>query len=218
MQLTEMEARVFGCLVEKSLTTPEYYPLTLNALVSACNQKSNRSPVMALDATDVLQALDQLRLTHHLACETAVAGSRVPKYKHTAEARLNLDAGETAVLCELLLRGPQTAAELRSRSSRMVDLPQVSQVEAILERLETAEFALVVRLPLEPGRREVRYQHLLCGVPEQGTAQVIPEDPVRSLVTERDERMQRLEETVEKQQQAIAELQAAFEAFRRQFE
>jgi len=216
--LSEVDARVFGCLIEKSLTTPEYYPLTLNALVSACNQKSNRSPVMELDPTFVLQALDQLRLTHHLACETAVAGSRVPKYKHTAENRFNLDAGEIAVLCELLLRGPQTAAELRSRSARMTDLAEVSQVETLLSRLENAELPLVARLPLEPGRREVRYQHLLCGAPEQSTSQRIPQDPVRTLVTERDERLQRLEETVEKQQQAIGELQAAFDEFRRQFE
>ncbi len=213
-QLTPIEARVLGCLIEKSITTPEYYPLTLNALVNACNQKSNRNPFMQLEESEVLRALDQLRLTHKLAAQTTSTGNRVPKYKHTLENGFTLDLPQVAILCELLIRGAQTVAELRTRSMRMTEMPANEQVEEILNAM-AGENPLVVRLPLEPGRREVRYQHLLCGMPDMETR--MPEEPARLPVNDREARISALEQTVEQQQMAITTLQDEFEKFRKQF-
>jgi len=165
--LTPLEARVLACLIEKQATTPDQYPLTLNALVNACNQKSNRDPVMNLDEVEVQRVLDGL-LHRHLVIEKGGAGSRVPKYHHRVcggdYSWLSLSPQQAAVMCELMLRGPQTPGELRGRVGRLAEFTDIAQVEATLESLiHREEKPLVVHLPREPGRREARYAQLLCG-------------------------------------------------------
>jgi uncharacterized protein YceH (UPF0502 family) len=167
IQLTPLAGRVIGCLIEKQITTPDQYPLSLNALVNACNQKSNRDPVMELDEAIVQHTIDDLA-KKHLVVERSGFGSRVPKYQHrfcnTEFGTLKLDSQELAVVCELLLRGAQTPGELRSRASRMAAFSDVSEVEATLSRLGEREGGpLVTRLAREPGRRESRYAHLFSG-------------------------------------------------------
>ncbi len=167
--LTALEARIIGCLIEKQITTPDQYPLSLNALVNACNQKSNRDPVLDLDERTVQEAVDGLA-KRHLVIEKSGFGSRVSKYHQifcNAEfGSLKLSAVETAIVCELLLRGPQTPGELRNRANRMATIAAADDVERTLEQLATrAEGALVVRLPREPGRRESRYTQLFTGMP-----------------------------------------------------
>ena len=171
IELDSLQARVIGCMLEKQITTPDQYPLSLNALVSACNQKSNREPVMSLDEASVQRTLDALS-RKHLVLERSGFGSRVPKYQHlfcnTEYGSLKLTAQELAIVCELLLRGPQTPGELRSRASRMAPFTDASQVEVALQSLlERESGALVARLAREPGRREVRYMHLFGGEPPQ---------------------------------------------------
>ena len=161
MLLTPTEARVLGALVEKEITTPEYYPLSLNALVNACNQKNNREPVMALDEVEVRQALHGLE-DEHLAAPVRGDG-RVPKYEHHMQEVFNFTRGEIAVFCVLLLRGPQTPGELRGRSERMHRFDELTDVQTVLQRLIAREPALVKVLPRQPGMKEVRYGHLLCG-------------------------------------------------------
>lgn len=217
-QLTPIEARVLGSLIEKSITSADYYPLTLNALTAACNQKSNRNPVMQLEETDILHALDELRYNHKLAEQTSITGSRVPKYRHALKNRFTLDPQQTALLCELLLRGPQTVAELRTHAARMTQMPPNDQVEAILNDMAVYDTPLVIKLPRQPGRRETRYQHLLCGMPDMEAISRPPDETVRTLVTDRDARISSLEATVQKQQSAIETLQTAFEEFKKQFE
>ncbi|MCC7461737.1 MAG: DUF480 domain-containing protein [Gammaproteobacteria bacterium] len=163
-ELDLQEVRVIGSLIEKQITTPDQYPLSLNALTSACNQKSNRDPVLALEEASVQQIIDRLS-RKHLLFEKAGFGSRVPKYQqcfcNTEFARLKFTPQETAIVCELLLRGPQTPGELRSHAARMAPIADVAEVEAALASLaDRAGGALVVRLPREPGRRESRYAHL----------------------------------------------------------
>jgi hypothetical protein len=164
-QLSAVEVRVIACLLEKQVTTPEQYPLSVNALQNACNQKSNREPVMELAEGEVQEALDSLS-KRHLVLERSGFGSRVPKYQqrlcNTEFSSLQLSAQERAVLCELMLRGPQTAGELRARAARMAPFADAAEVESTLEALrQRADGALVSRLAREPGRREVRYLHLL---------------------------------------------------------
>lgn len=177
IELEPMEARVIGCLIEKQVTTPDQYPLSLNALVSACNQKSNRDPVMDVGEATVQRTLDELA-RKHLVMEKSGFGSRVPKYQHrfcnTEFGTLKLSPQELAIICELLVRGPQTPGELRTRASRMAPFVDGSQVEATLESLRTrADGPLVVRLAREPGRRDSRYAHLFGG---PVTAAVEPAD------------------------------------------
>jgi uncharacterized protein len=169
IELTPLEARVVGCLIEKQITTPDQYPLSLNALTNACNQKSNRDPVMALDEATVQQTLDALN-HKHLILERSGFGSRVQKYQHrfcNAEfGSLQLAEVEVAILCELMLRGPQTPGELRSRAGRMASLTGVEEVETALESLASrADGPLVLKLAREPGRRESRYAQLFTGPP-----------------------------------------------------
>ncbi len=167
IELTPTEARIIGSLIEKQITTPDQYPLSLNALVNACNQKSNREPVLDLDERTVQQTVDGLGRKHFVV-EKSGFGSRVPKYQHrfcnTEYGTLKLDPQELAIVCELLLRGPQTPGELRSRASRMAPFTDVSEVEAALTRLsEREDGPFVVRLAREPGRRDSRYAHLFSG-------------------------------------------------------
>jgi uncharacterized protein YceH (UPF0502 family) len=165
--LTPMEARVIGCLIEKQITTPDQYPLSLNALVNACNQKSNRDPTMDVDEPTVQRTLDDLS-KKHLILERSGFGSRVPKYQHrfcnTEFGTLKFTPQELAIVCELLLRGPQTPGELRPRAARMAPFTDVDQVEATLESLRTRDDGpFVVRLPRQPGRRDSEYAHLFGG-------------------------------------------------------
>jgi hypothetical protein len=159
--LTPVEARVLGALIEKEITTPEYYPLSLNALVNACNQKNNRDPVTALDEVEVRQALHGLE-DEHLAGPVRGDG-RVPKYEHHIQEVFNFTRGEIAVICVLLLRGLQTPGELRGRTERMYRFDELSDVQSVLQRLMAREPALVKVLPRQPGTKEARYAHLLSG-------------------------------------------------------
>jgi uncharacterized protein YceH (UPF0502 family) len=174
-QLSALEARVIGCLIEKQITTPEQYPLSLNALVLACNQKSNRDPVLELTEQQVQGIVDGLT-RKHLIIEKSGFGSRVPKYQqrfcNTEFSALQFTPQQRAIVCELLLRGAQTPGELRSRASRMAPFSDVSEVETALEGLSAREGgALVLRLAREPGRRESRYAHLFSGAVAEGAAQ-----------------------------------------------
>lgn len=181
IQLSAEEARVVGSLIEKAITTPDQYPLSLNALVNACNQKSNRDPVMDLDARTVQQLLDGLA-RRALVVDRSGFGSRVPKYRHlfcnTEFGSLKFAPPELAVVCELLLRGPQTPGELRSRAHRMHPFGHADEIEAVLDGLMTREDGpFVARLPREPGRRESRYAHLFSGPVAQQVQSVAAAEP-----------------------------------------
>lgn len=169
MNLNELEIRILGCLMEKELTTPEYYPLSLNALVSACNQKSNRDPVLSLTEADVLGGLEALGLRGLARLTTT--GGRVAKYCHSAADKLGLAPAARALLAELMLRGPQTAGELRNRGERMA---QSDDWEAVLMELQRSGPPLVTRLPRQAGRKEQRYAQLLAGPPEFAEQQEQP--------------------------------------------
>ncbi len=167
IELTAAEARVIGCLIEKAITTPDQYPLSLNALTNACNQKSNRDPVMDLDEGNVQQVVDAL-IRKHLVLERSGFGSRVPKYQHVfcnaAFGSLQFTPVETAIICELLLRGPQTPGELRTHAARMAEIKEVSEVVSALNNLVSrSDGPFVGRLPREPDRRDSRYAHLFGG-------------------------------------------------------
>jgi uncharacterized protein YceH (UPF0502 family) len=214
IELSVLEARIVGCLIEKQITTPDQYPLSLNALLLACNQKSNRHPLMDLDEATVQNTVDQLA-RKHLVIEKSGFGSRVPKYQHrfcnTEYGTLKLTPHELAIVCELLVRGPQTPGELRTRASRMAPLADVAQVEAALESLRTRDDGpFVVQLPREPGRRDSRWAHLFSGAVVIPPAEVAPppaaapaaatatsarldllEEQVRALRAELDELKQR---------------------------
>jgi len=162
VKLTNVEARVLGALLEKEVTTPDYYPLTLNALVNACNQRSNRDPVMDLDEDDLRQALHCLK-EQRLAGPARSADGRVTKYEHWLGEAFNFSRAETALICMLLLRGPQTAGELRGRSERMHAFAEIDDVLSGLQKLMEREPPLVALMPRQPGEREARYVHLLSG-------------------------------------------------------
>jgi len=216
--------RVLGALLEKQMSTPEYYPLTLNALVNACNQSSNRDPVMALDEASVHTALDALR-DEKLAWAVNAAGSRVTKYEHAIRERFDLSEQEAAVLCELILRGPQTPGELRSRTARLYGFTDLSEVDAALDCLMEGEDPLVVALPKQPGSRERRYEHLLGGQADPRDTQPIrvvsdPRDtrPISLTPITRDSEVKELREDVARLRGEVAALAGALEAFRKQFE
>ena len=162
IELSPVAARVLGSLVEKEITTPEYYPLSLNALQNACNQKNNRDPVTSLDEDQIRQALHALE-DHGLASAVRGSESRVAKYEHHIQEVFNFTRGETAVMCVLLLRGPQTPGELRGRTERMHRFEELSDVQSTLQRLMQREPPLVTVLPRQPGTKEARYAHFLSG-------------------------------------------------------
>ncbi|HEV7136157.1 MAG TPA: DUF480 domain-containing protein [Steroidobacteraceae bacterium] len=214
IELDLLEARVIGCLIEKQITTPDQYPLSLNALVSACNQKSNRDPVMSLDEATVQHTIDTLS-RKHLVLERSGFGSRVPKYQHlfcnTEFGTLKFSAQELAIVCELLLRGPQTPGELRSRASRMTSIADVSEVETALQALQERESGpLVARLAREPGRRESRYMHLFSGEAPQITAEAVPAEaaPDRPAGEALEGRVARLEEELAQVRAELEELKS----------
>jgi uncharacterized protein len=214
--LSEIETRVLGSLVEKELTTPEYYPLSLNALVNACNQKSNRDPVMTLSEEDLrgaLRSLDQKGLAG--AADNMV--SRVSKYEHRLQEAYNFTRHEIALLAELLLRGPQTPGELRSRADRMHKFDDLGMVLTTLRKLMEREPPLVKLLARQPGTKEARYAHLLSGdvaaAPADSPAQIAVTSSASS-----GERIAHLEDQVENLQREVAELKQQFAVFRKQFE
>jgi uncharacterized protein YceH (UPF0502 family) len=215
--LNPVEVRVLGALVEKELTTPDYYPLSLNALTNACNQKSNRDPVVEFAETDVVRALDGLRFKG-LALQSG-DGGRVPKYAHSLPAKLHLDPAELAILCELLLRGPQTFGELRSRCERMHPFADLAAVETVLAELAEREPPLVAQLPRQPGRKEHRYAQLLAGPPEvpAGEDTAGPEAATLQVRAEND-RIAGLEAEVKVLREELAAVHQEFALFRKQFD
>lgn len=214
--LDDREIRILGCLIEKELTTPEYYPLSLNSLTNACNQKSNRNPVVAYDETVVEQGLDSLQ-SKSLARKTLTAGSRVDKYLHTILDRFDLSKPEMAVLCELMLRGPQTAGELRSRAERMSSFESLDKVEETLQGLMEHDPALVLHLPKEAGRKERRFMHLLSGSRSYSAADADQPAAPSASVIKTDERLRIMEEEIERLRNEVDELKLAFAEFRSQF-
>jgi uncharacterized protein YceH (UPF0502 family) len=215
--LNEVEARVLGCLIEKEMTTPEYYPLSLNALTNACNQKSNRDPVMVLAEEDVVRALNRMRFNQL----TVVSGesSRVAKYRHLLAENMGLVPAELAVICELLVRGPQTVGELRTRCERMYSFPDPAAIEEVLKELTEREDPLIVRLPRQPGRKEARNAHLFSGMPDLTAAeQETSPEPARARVQAGDDRMARLEQEVAGLRGEVAGLRQLVEEFKKQFE
>jgi uncharacterized protein YceH (UPF0502 family) len=215
MILNEMEVRVLGCLIEKELSTPEYYPLTLNALTNACNQKSNRDPVLNVEEVDVVRALDALRFKQ-LALVSA-EGGRTPKYRHALVEKLRLSPAELAVLGEMLLRGPQTVGELRTRTERMHSFIDLAAVEETLREL--SERNLVTKLPRQPGQKEVRVAHLFSGEPSLASGEVaLQPEAARLRVMGENERIARLEEEMAILRAEVAELRRQVEEFKAQFE
>jgi uncharacterized protein YceH (UPF0502 family) len=213
--LNAAEARVLGALVEKDITTPDYYPLSLNALVNACNQKNNREPVTNFDEETVRLALRNLA-DKGLAGSAGGADSRVTKYEHRLQEALNLTRPETAVLCVLLLRGPQTPGELRGRTERMYRFEHLDDVLSALQQLMRREPPLAKALGRRPGTKEIRYAHLLSGDVE---AWEPPAEAASSSAGSADsERIAQLEERVASLQSEVAELKRQMADFRKQFE
>ncbi|MBX7061051.1 MAG: YceH family protein [Pyrinomonadaceae bacterium] len=212
--LNEIEARVVGALVEKQLTTPEYYPLTLNALVSACNQKNNREPVMTLDADAVSAAVEHLR-DRNLVYVFYGSTSRVPKYKHMLPSYYTLEPDETALLAVLMLRGPQTLGELRERTGRMHTFDGLGEVQEALDRLTRRDEPLVMKLDRLPGRKEARFAHLLSGEITQDSI-VFSEGSGTPRVSTNG--FSELSGEIESLKAELAALQAEFAEFRKQFE
>jgi uncharacterized protein len=216
--LTDVEARVLGALVEKDITTPDYYPLSLNALVNACNQKNNREPVMTLDEEQVRQALASLQ-EKRLAGPSSGADSRVAKFEHRLQEVFNFDRREVAVVCVLLLRGPQTPGELRGRTDRMYHFEALEDVVSTLDRLAQRDPPLVRVLPRQPGTKESRYAHLFSGEPEIADVAVSPPGPQASTQHEsNNDRLIHLEEEVARLRSELADVQQQLAAFRKQFE
>lgn len=206
ISLSEIEIRILGCLIEKEITTPEYYPLTLNSLTTACNQKTNRDPVVEYGEDSVREAVEGL-LEKNLVLLCGAKDGRVAKYDDYFADTFHLTPAQTVVMCILMLRGPQTPGEIRGRAERLYAFESINEVQAVLDELASREEgALVMRLAREPGRREACYTHLLGGAPEV----VASEDS--------DDRLSRMEEQLEALRQEVDEIRQQFLEFRRQFE
>ena len=210
--LTDIETRVLGSLIEKQVTTPEYYPLTLNALTLACNQKNNRHPVTSYTESQVADAVESLR-EKNLSYVFYGSTSRVPKYKHVVPEVMHLSPPETALMCVLMLRGPQTPGELRGNAARLHEFSGLEEVEAVLNGLITHEpEPLVIRLPRQVGQKEVRFAHLLSGEINVDALPVETERPSRQSGIER------LEQKVDALTAEVEKLKDQFDQFRKQFE
>ncbi|HVF29480.1 MAG TPA: YceH family protein [Pyrinomonadaceae bacterium] len=211
--LTDVEARVLGSLVEKQLTTPEYYPLTLNALMAACNQKSNRDPVMSLGETELMTAVDSLR-DKNLVYLFYGSSSRTVKYKHMLPSVYDLDDAGVSIIAVLLLRGPQTIGELRERTGRLHEFAGLGEVQEALDSLTRRDEPLVLQLERQPGQKEARYAHLLSGEIDQSKL-----TPVRATNSAGgDGRIEKLETEVETLRNELASFRAEFDEFRKQFD
>jgi uncharacterized protein YceH (UPF0502 family) len=216
IQLNQLEVRVLGSLMEKEITTPDYYPLSLNALVNACNQKSNRDPVMDVDESAVREALYSLG-EKGLAGPVSSAESRVTKYEHRMQEVFNFTRRESAIVCVLLLRGPQTPGELRGRTERLFSFDDLADVQSTLQRLVQHDPPLAKMLARQPGTKEARYVHLLAGDAEAwDTAQ--PSAAAGSGSLAGSEQISMLEEAVARLEQELAALKKEFADFRKQFE
>lgn len=215
--LNEIETRVLGSLIEKQVTTPEYYPLTLNALTLACNQKNNRNPVTAYTENQVSEALESLR-EKNLAYVFYGSTSRVPKYKHVMPEVMHVNPAETALLCALMLRGAQTLGELRGNASRLHDFSSLEEVEKTLNELMTRDAdPLVVRLPRQPGQKDARFTHLLSG---EIDVEALAAESERPLTPRRaaPDQLERLEQKVAALTVEIEQLKEQFDQFRKQFD
>jgi len=218
IHLNPVEERILGCLIEKEMATPEYYPLTLNALVNACNQKSNRRPVMELETETVEKTLYELRVEHKLAVEVSASGSRVMKYRHCFSDHWNFSPAKMAILCELFVRGPQTAGDLRAHASRLHPLADAQEVEEILHGLESHEDGpFVIHLEREPGKRERRWAHLFGDLP---AAQEEPATlPFKAdAAPTREDRIHALEAEIARLRDELHELKEQFSSFKTAFE
>ena len=219
LQLTPTEVRVLGSLIEKDITTPDYYPLSLNSLVNACNQKNNRDPIMTLDEDSVRHALGSLQ-EKRLAGPAGGADSRVTKYEHRLQEVFNFDRREIAVVCVLLLRGPQTPPELRSRTDRMYRFEALDDVVSTLDRLAQRQPPLARILPRQPGTKESRYTHLFSGEPPE--ADVGLDNVARTLSSagahSTPDRLTLLEAEVAQLREELSEVQQQLASFRKQFE
>lgn len=214
--LDQTEIRILGALVEKQLTTPEYYPLTLNALVNACNQKNNREPVVSFDEKTVSDALERLR-DRNLAYIFYGSNARVPKYKHMLPSVYELEPDETAIMAVLMLRGPQTLGELRTRTERMHEFTNLGEVQETLDRLMRRDDVLVAKLERLHGHKEARFAHLLSG--EIDVEALAASSQPRVAQTEAaNDRVGKLESEVERLSGEVAELRDIFTEFRKQFE
>jgi len=207
--LTDDEVRVLGCLMEKEMATPDYYPLTLNALSNACNQKSNRNPVVSYDEETVVYALNGLR-ERKLVRQSDL--SRVSKYEQIFSQELKLVASEQAIICILLLRGPQTAGEVRSRTERLYSFPSLDQVQETISNLEDME--LVSKMVRQPGRKESRYAHLLSGKPLETDAEAVVQP--KNVIT--IDRMGKLQEQIDELRQEMQALRTELTSFKSQFD
>jgi hypothetical protein len=220
--LNEAEVRVVGSLIEKQVTTPDYYPLTMNALVHACNQISNRDPVVQYGEPEVADAVESLR-AKNLVYIFYGADSRVPKYKHMAREVLGLSPPELAALCVLMLRGPQTVGEVRGRTGRLYEFADLREAEETLDGLARRDEPLVTKLPRQAGRKEARYAHLLSGAPAveeepEGQPSAPPSPRAAAGRAAEPERVARLEAEVEALRGELAEIRRQFDEFRKQFE
>jgi uncharacterized protein YceH (UPF0502 family) len=227
LTLDDIEARILGCLIEKEKSTPEYYPLTINSLLAACNQKTNRHPVMSLEEDEIEDAIERMR-EKGLVVRVDTAGSRVPKFRHQIDKACEIYGKEIALMAVLLLRGPQTVGELRGRTERMASFESLQEVEnALNELLEEDRVQLIVKLPIQPGQKEVRYAHLLSGEPEynpENNRSVLSSGTSHKLQETQEEistlknKVSELDSKVEFLELQIAELQSTFENFKKQFE
>jgi uncharacterized protein YceH (UPF0502 family) len=219
--LTAIEARVLGALIEKDITTPDYYPLSLNALVSACNQKNNRDPVMTLDENAVRDALATLQ-EKRMAGPASGADSRVTKYEHRLQEVFNFDRREIAIVCVLLLRGPQTPGELRGRTDRMYHFEALEEVASTLDRLAQREPSLTRILPRQPGTKESRHTHLFSGEPPEadGSEENVARapSPATAGANSTADRMANLEAEVARLREELSEVRQQLAVFRKQFE
>ena len=213
-KLTEVEARIVGALVEKQLTTPEYYPLTLNALTAACNQKTNREPVVSYDEETVTRSLENLR-EKNLVYVFYGSTSRVPKYKHMLPSVYELEPSEVAVMCVLLLRGAQTLVELRERTGRLYEFSGIGEVNETLDSLAHRDEPLVVKLERQAGQKEARFAHLLCG--EAAAIVYTPKTNPANKAAE-NERIEKLELEIENLRGELNDFRQMFEEFKKQFE
>lgn len=215
--LDSVEVRVLGSLIEKEITTPEYYPLTLNALANACNQKSSRDPVVNYDEETVEGAIERLR-HRGLAAVVTGAGLRVAKHRELFSEALNLGRRETALLCVLMLRGPQTPGELRTRTERLHPFNDLEEIESVLDHLSSLTPPLVLRLPRLPGTKEARCAHLLSGEPDTGHREAVAPGVASDPPALRVDRLAAVEEEVRRIREDIRALEEKFAAFRSQFE
>jgi uncharacterized protein YceH (UPF0502 family) len=210
------ETRILGSLLEKEITTPEYYPLSLNGLLNACNQKSNRDPVVHWDEDTLERALYSLR-DRGLLLSITGAGSRVPKYGHRISEKFNLGRRELAILCELMLRGPQTLGELRTRAERMHPFGDLAEVESVLDHMP----GLVTKLPRRPGEKEARYAHLLSGEPPASAAppeSASPSSTPPGQPPPPPSRIAALEDEIAQLRRDLEDLKRQFAGFQKQFE